>query len=77
MVHRIFWKTHVKFNTVIISEDQLLDFESDDFWVPNEFCNLINKNKNTLISKKAWLNDRIMDAGQKRICRVLRAYSNY
>ena len=40
MIHRVFWKTYVRVNPVVISEDQLLDFHSDDFWVRNDLYNL-------------------------------------
>lgn len=53
MIHRIFWKILVKVDPVIISEDQPLDFEIDDFWVLNDLCSLKNASKNILISKEA------------------------
>ena len=60
MIHRVFWKTHLKVNPVVIREDQPFDFDSDGFWLRNDVYNLKNEDKNTL-----------MDAAQKRICRVL------
>ena len=36
----------------------------------NKFYYLKNENKNILMTKDPWLNDRIMDATQKLICKV-------
>lgn len=77
MIHRIFWKILVKVDSVIISEDQPLDFEIDDFWVLNDLCSLKNASKNILMSKEALFNNRIMDTAQKFMSRALGADSDY
>lgn len=41
------------------------------FWLQNEFYYLKEEDKNILISKDAWLNDNIMNAPKKLICKAL------
>ena len=36
----------------------------------NELYNLTMDEKDILLSEKAWLNDKIMDAAQKLICEI-------
>ena len=44
--------------------------ENPAFWLQKEFYYLKNEDKNILKTKDAWLNDRIMDAAQKLICKT-------
>ena len=41
------------------------------FWLQNGFYYLENEDKNILLTKDAWFNNRIMDAGQNLIFKVL------
>ena len=41
------------------------------FWLQNGFYYLENEDKNILLTKDAWCNNRIMDADQKLIFKVL------
>ena len=41
------------------------------FWLQNEFYYLKNEDKNILMTKDAWLNDRTMDEAQKLIYNAL------
>ena len=45
--------------------------ENPVFWLQNEFYYLKNEDKNILMTKDAWLHDRIMKAAQKLICKAL------
>ena len=50
--------------------------EEEDLWIYNELDNLKKEDSDILHSKSAWLNDRIIDAAQKLICKTLDA-DNY
>ena len=45
--------------------------QSSVFWLQNEFYYLKNEDKNILMTKDAWLNDRTMDEVQKLIYNAL------
>ena len=45
--------------------------QSSVFWLQNEFYYLKNEDKNILMTKDAWLNDRTMDEAQKLIYNAL------
>ena len=47
------------------------------FWLQNEFYYLKVEDKNILTTEDAWLNDRIMDAAQKLICKALGKIDSY
>ena len=49
----------------------------EKFWVRNDLYFLKNEDANILKSQTAWLNDRIMDAAQKLICKTLGEEDNY
>ena len=52
MILKIFWKTHVKVKTVVISKDQPLAFNSNSFCVRKTLYNPKNEDKNILNQKK-------------------------
>ena len=47
------------------------------FWLQNEFYYLKVEDKNILTTEDVWLNDRIMDAVQKLICKALGKIDSY
>ena len=51
--------------------------ENEEFWLLNEFYYLKVEDKNILTTKDAWLNDRIMDAAKKLICKALGKIDSY
>ena len=77
-VHRYFWKCSQKAATmpILIKDDDLVsngDCQSplEVFWLSNELYNLKNDDDIILSSETEWMNDRIMDAVQKLICKAL------
>ena len=70
-LEKIFWKA-CKDNVVVIpDENQEDDADANNFWLKNDLYNLRFDDKKILRSPTAWLNDRIMDAAQKLICKEL------
>ena len=49
----------------------------EEFWICNELYNLKKEDADILRSDNSWLNDRIMDAAQKLICKQLGDKSSY
>ena len=47
------------------------DADANNFWLKNDHYNLRFDDQKILRSPTAWLNDRIMDAAQKLICKEL------
>ena len=62
------------FGKLIFSNNQisdLLDEITEESWLNNEMYSLKKEDQHILLSKDAWLNDRIMDAAQKLICKEI------
>ena len=76
-VHRYFWKCSQKAATmpILIKDDELVSnkiaITTEVFWLSNELYNLKNDDDIILRSETKWMNDRIMDAAQKLICKAL------
>ena len=47
------------------------------FWLRNDLYFLKEEDKQILLSNNAWLNDRIMDAAQKLICKEIGTMDSY
>ena len=62
VIYKVYWENAVK---------TFAKEENPAFWLQNEFYYLKNEDKNILMTKDAWLNDRIMDAVQKLIRKAL------
>ena len=62
VIYKVHWKNAVE----LFAKE-----ENPAFWLQNEFYYLKNEDKNILMTKDAWLYDRIMDADQKLICKAL------
>ena len=65
-VEKVFWKNSK--NNDVNHEDVA---DVNKFWLKNDLYNLLFDDQQILRSPTAWLNDRIMDAAQKLICKEL------
>lgn len=64
-IDRIFWRKKLIANT--IQEPEIIESNQDE-WLHNRLYILNQEDKDILLSKDGWLNDRLMDAAQKLIC---------
>ena len=58
-------------------EDDKENIDPEVFWLRNELYNLKMEEKQLLLSETAWLNDAIMDAAQRLICKTLGKEDEY
>ena len=74
---KIYWKS-IK-NPIAIKDEasNKAPNTEEQLWVRHELYFLKNEDANILKSQTAWLNDRIMDAAQKLICKTLGEEDNY
>ena len=84
MIERVFWKSKAK--QIVHSKHHLQDSNqqpaiNDDvvevFWLRNDPYFLKQEDEQILLSNNAWLNDRIMDAAQKLICKEIGTMDSY
>ena len=70
-IRKVYWKS-IK-NPIAIKDEasNKAPNTEEQFWVRNDLYFLKNEDANILKSQTAWLNDRIMDAAQKLICKTL------
>ena len=52
----------------LLQQSDIIDEVTEGPWLRNEIYILKKEDQHLLLSKDAWLNDRIMDAAQKLIC---------
>ena len=52
----------------LLQQSDIIDEVTEEPWLRNEMYILKKEDQHLLLSKDAWLNDRIMDAAQKLIC---------
>ena len=79
-VLRFYWKcqrTTVVDEPAVNDEDDKENIDPEVFWLRNELYNLKMEEKQLLLSKTAWLNDAIMDAAQRLICKTLGKEDEY
>ena len=76
-IRKVYWKS-IK-NPIAIKDEasNKAPNTEEQFWVCNDLYFLKNEDANILKSQTAWLNDRIMDAAQKLICKTLGEEDNY
>ena len=76
-IRKVYWKS-IK-NPIAIKDEasNKAPNTEEQFWVRNDLYFLKNEDANILKSKTAGLNDRIMDAAQKLICKTLGEEDNY
>ena len=60
-----------------IQDEDAQELVPKDFWVKDELCHLKIEDKAILLSSSAWLNDIIMDAEQKLVCKALGKEEEY
>ena len=67
IIDRIYWKGRKCDIPVIHIDDEkdAVDAKDEEFWLRNDLYYLKMKEKQILMSDKAWLNDNIMDAAQR------------
>ena len=53
----------------LLQQSDIIDKVTEERWLSNEIYILKKEDQHLLLSKDAWLNDRIMDAAQKLICK--------
>ena len=71
LVDRCFWKPKNPIKIIDIEDTVVPEEEEGNFWLKNATYNLNGSDKLILISPSEWLNDSIMDAAQKLICKQL------
>ena len=76
-IRKVYWKS-IK-NPIAIKDEasNKAPNKEEQFWVRNNLYFLKNEDANILKSQTAWLNDHIMDAAQKLICKTLGEEDNY
>ena len=72
IIERAFWKQRQNIQGVnLLQQSDIIDEVTEEPWLCNEIYILKKEDQHLLLSKNAWLNDRIMDAAQKLICKKL------
>ena len=72
IIERAFWKQRQNIQSVnLLQQSDIIDEVTEEPWLRNEMYILKKENQHLLLSKDAWLNDRIMDAAQKLICKEI------
>ena len=78
IIDHVYWKNVNDSTPVIaITDDDSVEKIETSSWLINEFYNLTMEDKSILISETAFLNDKIMDAAQKLICKALGNLDTY
>ena len=71
-IERYYWKSSGKAKAIPFEEKKV-----EGYWLKNGLYHIYLEDKEILRSPTAWLNDRIMDAAQKLICKELGADDDY
>ena len=61
----------------LLQQSDIIDEVTEEPWLRNEMYILKKEDQHLLLSKDAWLNDRIMDAAQKLICKEIGTDESY
>ena len=78
IIERAFWKQRKNIQSVnLLQQSDIIDEVSEEPWLCNEMYILKKEDQYLLLSKDAWLNDRIMDAAQKLICKEIGTDESY
>ena len=65
IIKRAFWKQRPNIQSVnLLQQSDIIDEVTEEPWLHNEMYILMKEDQHLLLSKDAWLNDRIMDAAQ-------------
>ena len=66
IIERAFWKQRQNIQSVnLLQQSDIIDEVTEEPWLRNEMYILKKEDQHLLLSKDAWLNDRIMDAARK------------
>ena len=77
-IDRVYWKSSINKAFLVVDDDKENWMpELDDFWMKYDLYNFKIEDKRILQSTDGWLNDRIMDAAQKLICKTLGIENTY
>ena len=72
IIERAFWKQRQNIQSVnLLQQSDIIDEVTEEPWLHNEMYILKKEDQHLLLSKDAWLNDHIMDAAQKLICKEI------
>ena len=72
IIERAFWKQRQNIQSMnLLQQSDIIDKVTEEPWLRNEMYILKKEDQHLLLSKDAWLNDRIMDAAQKLICKEI------
>ena len=78
IIERAFWKQRQNIQSVnLLQQSDVIDEVTEEPWLRNEMYILKKEDQHLLLSKDAWLNDRIMDAAQKLICKEIDTDESY
>ena len=78
IIEHAFWKQRQNIQSVnLLQQSDIIDDVTKEPWLRNEMYSLKKKDQHLLLSKDAWLNDRIMDAAQKLICNEIGTDESY
>ena len=61
----------------LLQQSDIIDEVTEEPWLRNEMYILKKEDQHLLLSKDAWLNDRIMDAARKLICKEIGTDESY
>ena len=72
IIERAFWKQRQNIQSVnLLQQSDIIDEVTEEPWLRNEMYTLKKEDQHLLLSKDAWLNNRIMDTAQKLICKEI------
>ena len=78
IIERAFWKQRQNIQSVnLLQQSDIIDEVTEEPWLRIEMYILKKEDQHLLLSKDAWLNDRIMDAAQKLICKEIGTDESY
>ena len=73
-----FWKQRQNIRSLnLLQQSDIIDEVTEEPWLRNEMYILKKEDQHILLSKDAWLHDRIMDAAQKLICKEIGTDESY
>ena len=78
IIERTFWKQRENIQSVnLLQQSAIIDEVTEEPWLRNEMYILKKEEQHLLLSKDAWLNDRIMNTAQKLICKEISTDESY
>ena len=78
IIERAFWEQKQNIQSVnLLQQSDIIDEVTEEPWLCNEMYILKKEDQHLLLSKDAWLDDRILDAAQKLICKEIGTDESY